>query len=75
MTRKTAYERSTPRRKKSRKSSSMVTRIGLLALSRLRLPLWAKIALGVVALGSAGYTSGLSGKLGIDSMLRKKQTP
>lgn len=58
-----------------RKSGSLKTALlGLAALRRMPMPLWAKIALGLVALGSIGYTSGLSGKMGIDQMLRRKQT-
>lgn len=75
MARKTAYKRSTPRRKKSSKSKSLMVRLGLAALSRVKMPLWAKIALGIAALGTAGYTSGLSDKIGIDGRIRGRMQP
>jgi hypothetical protein len=75
MARKTAYKRTTPRRKKSKQSKSLMVNLGLAALSRVKMPLWAKIALGVAALGTAGYTSELTEKLGIDGKIRGKVQP
>ena len=75
MARKTAYKRTTPRRKKSKTSKSLLVKLGLAALSRVRMPLWARIALGIAALGTAGYTSGLTEKLGIDGRIRGKMQP
>lgn len=75
MTRKTAYKRTTPRRKKSKQSKSLMVKLGLAALSRVKMPLWAKITLSVVAIGTAGYTSGLTEKLGIDGKVRGKMQP
>ena len=75
MTRKTAYKRTTPRRKKSKASKSLLVKLGLAALSRVKMPLWARIALGIAALGTAGYTSGLTDKLGIDGRIRGKMQP
>jgi hypothetical protein len=75
MARKTAYKRTTPRRKKSKTSKSLLVKLGLAALSRVKMPLWARIALGIAALGTAGYTSGLTEKLGIDGRIRGKMQP
>jgi hypothetical protein len=75
MTRKTAYKRTTPRRRKSKTSKSLLVNVGLAALSRVKLPLWAKIALGIAALGTAGYTSGLTDKMGIDGRIRGRMQP
>ncbi len=52
-----------------------MVKLGLAALSRVKMPLWAKITLGVVAIGTAGYTSGLTEKLGIDGKVRGKMQP
>jgi hypothetical protein len=50
-------------------------KLGLAALSRIKMPLWARIALGIAALGTAGYTTGLSDKLGIDGRIRGRMQP
>lgn len=71
MTRK---KRRTSRGKRST-GRTLLMRLGLAALTRMRLPLWAKIALGIAALGTAGYTSGATDKMGIDGMLRRRRTP
>lgn len=59
------------KRKQGKQSESLKALLGLAALTRSRLPLWAKLALGAVVLGTIGYTSGLSGTMGIDRMLRR----
>ena len=67
-------KRRTTRSKRST-GRTVLMRLGLAALSRMRLPLWAKIALGIAALGTAGYSSGATDKLGIDGLLRRKRMP
>lgn len=75
MARRSSYKRTTPRRRKTSTSKSLLMKLGLAALSRIKMPLWARIALGIAALGTAGYTTGLSDKLGIDGRIRGRMQP
>lgn len=43
-------------REVKRKSKSLPSQLGLIAVARF-LPFWAKIALGAIAIGAAGYSA------------------
>lgn len=58
------------------KRSGFLRTLGIPVKALGKMPMWAKIALGATALGTIGYTTGLSRILGIDTLLgRSVETP